>query len=170
MIKNASKIATIVLLIAISFGVIYSPSNVQKEELPMLASPLGDLENYELVVNCDLEKTYDPVTMAWIHKVPLEQEDAIKLAECFGLSNPESVQLSESTNLLRIRQGDFEVTFYDKNNILYREKGIEPVVKDYSDEKMIEIANDFLNRILETWDIKTDVSISLENGYSRNRS
>jgi len=162
MINKASKVSLVILLIAIGFGVMYTQSNDSTESLPMLSRSLGNLESYELVLNCDLDQNVEPVTMAWIQKVPLKQEEAVILAEVFGLFDPDNVEKSEVTDILRIQKDNLELTFYDKNNILYREKGIKPVVKDYTDSEMISIANDFLLPIIAAWNIDTDVEISVE--------
>jgi len=138
----------------------YEPK-VTENNLPNLASSIGNLKNYKLVLDCDIEKVEQEVTMAWIHRVPLQKDKAISIAKSFGLNNPDTIELNDD-NTLRIRQGNKEIKFYDQNNILYREKNIKPVVEEYSEENMIQIANKFIGEVLTEWVIDSDVNIKVE--------
>jgi len=148
----------IVLIIGSVF--MYEPK-VHEINLPHLSSSIGNLKNYKLVLDCDIEKVEQEVTMAWIHRVPLQKDKATSIAKSFGLNNPDTIELSDN-NTLRIRQGSKEIKFYDQNNILYREKNIEPVIGEYSEENMIQIANKFIGEVLARWVIDSDVNIKVD--------
>lgn len=147
-------------LALLGFVVVYEPKETNNN-LPSLAGSIGNLKEYELVLDCDLEKVEQEVTIARIRRVPLREDEAISVAKSFGLDDPETIELSED-NTLRIGQGNKNMKFYDQNNILYREQDIKPVVEEYSEENMIQIADRFLDKILATWDIESQVNINVE--------
>lgn len=126
-------------------------------------SPFGGLSTYNLVLNYEpLEMLKNPSNLS-IEHLSLSNETALDI----GINVFQMPQLAVIKKMpwdgLLLKQENKELTFFGLNRIYYSEVGIKPVVESWDEERVLQIAEDFLRNLSVYWQYESEVTYQLDS-------
>ncbi len=126
-------------------------------------SPFGGLSTYDLVLNYEpLERLKVPSSLS-IEPISLSNETAMDIGiNVFQMPQVAVIKKMPWDGLL-LKQDNKELTFFGLNRIYYSEVGIKPVVESWDEERVLQIAEDFLRNLSAYWQYESEVTYQLNS-------
>lgn len=151
MLKNSLYLTATVLLLILVSNVYYPHNEEQQVESKQGSSTYGvdqsnHLEKFDL--NCTLP-TQTSIPRIIVHRVPITVEEAREFALTFTDMVSVSDVQEKSDKEYFIMSGSNALTICGKNNFLYTRLGTKPVMKEWSEEEIRQIADEFKDRLLD---------------------
>jgi hypothetical protein len=163
MLKNSVYLITAVLLI-ILVSKVYYPHNEEQQVESRQGSSTHSVDQSNHVDKFDLNCTLPTQTSMpriIVHRVPITVEEAREFALTFT-DMVEAIDVQEkSDEEYFILRGSNALTICGKNNFLYTRLGTKPVMKEWSEEEIRQIADEFKDRLLDYMP-ESNVSVSFD--------
>jgi len=120
-----------------------------------------ELIGYNVTLNCSLPKVPEEAPVLMVHKIPVNQSVAVEIAKnVFGFEDVDGVEGLVKGGLT-VKSGDKELEFFSLYDIFYYEIGNQYTIGEWSEYEMLEIANEFLERLYDYWGTSELIEVSL---------
>ena len=121
-----------------------------------------ELIGYNVTLNCSLPKVPEEAPVLMVHKIPVNQSVAVEIAKnVFGFEDVDGVEGLVKGGLT-VKSGDKELEFFSLYDIFYYEIGNQYTIGEWSEYEMLEIANEFLERLYDYWGTSELIKVSLQ--------
>lgn len=122
-----------------------------------------DLSGYEVIVNCSLTMITDSPSLVKISYPPVDNNTATEIGKtAFGLSEVVVVKRIPWDGIL-LRQQNKEIEFFGINRIYYNEEYTNPVIEEWNEKDVLDVAEKFLSELNYYWEYESQVTAELSS-------
>lgn len=141
-----------------------APDNHNNKVIPIESlSPTGNLTKYNVTVTCQFPAIPEKAPVLKTSYIPIENEQARHISEqVFGMSqSAELINMPYKKGIMIKDEGRL-VRYFGMNRIYYSEE-TSPIVNEYNEQEIEQVASTFVNNIMSYWTFDTDITLELDS-------